>query len=93
MEPSGRGRHLKVPFFVRLRPPSRRQSGGTRRSRDAQQEGIVNVYSEATHGREFLDRAQDGLSADQIARATEIGRRLTIKEALDLARPQHLAAA
>jgi predicted ATPase/class 3 adenylate cyclase len=59
----------------------------------AQQEGIVNVYSEATQGREFLDRARDALSADQIARATEIGRRLTIKEALDLARPEHLAAA
>ena len=52
----------------------------------AQQEGIVNVYSDETPGREFVDRARAALSADDVARATETGRRLTIKEALDLAR-------
>jgi predicted ATPase/class 3 adenylate cyclase len=52
----------------------------------AQQEGIVNVYSEQTPGREFVDRARAALPMDQVARATEVGSRLTIKEALDLAR-------
>jgi predicted ATPase len=51
----------------------------------ASQEGIVNVYSDETPGRQFVDEARAALSADQIARATEDGRRLTIKEALDLA--------
>ena len=54
----------------------------------AQQEGIVNVYSDETSGREFVDQARAALTAEDIARATEIGRRLTIKEALDLARIQ-----
>jgi len=52
----------------------------------AHEEGIVNVYSDETPGREFVDRARQALSADEVARATEAGRRLTIKEALDLAR-------
>jgi predicted ATPase/class 3 adenylate cyclase len=52
----------------------------------AQQEGIVNVYSEQTPGREFVDRARAALPVDQVARATEVGSRLTIKQALDLAR-------
>ena len=52
----------------------------------AQQEGIVNVYSDETPGREFVDQARAALSADEVARAAEVGRRLTIKEALDLAR-------
>ena len=52
----------------------------------AHQEGIVNVYSDETPGREFVDRARAALPADDVARATEVGRRLTIKEALDLAR-------
>jgi predicted ATPase/class 3 adenylate cyclase len=52
----------------------------------AQQEGIVNVYSDETPGREFVDRARAALSADEVARATEAGCRLTIREALDLAR-------
>ena len=50
----------------------------------AHQEGIVNVYSDETPGREFVDQARAALSADDVARATEVGRRLTIKEALDL---------
>ena len=52
----------------------------------AHQEGIVNVYSDETPGREFVDQARAALSADDVARATEVGSRLTIKEALDLAR-------
>jgi tetratricopeptide (TPR) repeat protein len=52
----------------------------------AQQEGIVNVYSDETPGREFVDQARAALSADEVARATEAGSRLTISEALDLAR-------
>jgi hypothetical protein len=52
----------------------------------AHQEGIVNVYSDETPGREFVDQARASLSADEAARATEAGRKLTIKEALDLAR-------
>jgi predicted ATPase/class 3 adenylate cyclase len=52
----------------------------------AHEEGIVNVYSDETPGREFVDQARAALSADEVARATDVGRRLTIKEALDLAR-------
>ena len=52
----------------------------------AHQEGIVNVYSEETPGREFVDQARAALADEDVARATEIGRRLTIKQALDLAR-------
>ena len=59
----------------------------------AQREGIVVVYSDETPGRELLDRARAALAPDEVARATEAGRRLTIKEALDLARPAQAAAA
>ncbi len=52
----------------------------------AQQEGIVNVYSEQTPGREFVDRAKAALPMDRVAHATEVGSRMTIKQALDLAR-------
>jgi tetratricopeptide (TPR) repeat protein len=58
----------------------------------AREEGIVNVYSDETPGREFVDQARAALSADDVARATEVGRRLTIKEALDLAMLGHGAA-
>ena len=58
----------------------------------AQQEGIVNVYSDTTPGREFVDRARAALSPDDVARATEVGRRLTIKEAVDLARTAETAS-
>jgi len=50
------------------------------------QEGIVNVYSDETPGREFIEQARAALPAHDVARATEAGRRLTIKEVLDLAR-------
>ncbi|MGH2711690.1 MAG: tetratricopeptide repeat protein [Actinomycetota bacterium] len=52
----------------------------------ADQEGIVNVYSDEKPGREFVDRARAALSAQDVARATEVGRGLTIKEAIDLAK-------
>ena len=52
----------------------------------AQQEGIVNVYSDETPGRQYVDRARAALSADELNRATEVGSGLTIREALDLAR-------
>ena len=58
----------------------------------AHQEGIVNVYSEETPGRDLIEQARAALSADDAARATEAGRRLTIKEALDLVRTPQTAA-
>jgi fructose-specific phosphotransferase system component IIB len=38
----------------------------------ADQEGIVNVYSDETPGREFVDQARAALSADDVAKATEV---------------------
>ena len=52
----------------------------------AGQEGIVNVYSDETPGREFVEGARAALSAADVTRATELGRRLSIKQAMDLAR-------
>jgi predicted ATPase/class 3 adenylate cyclase len=52
----------------------------------AREEGIVNVYSDHLPGLEDIDRARGQLSEAQAAAATESGRRLTIGEALDLAR-------
>lgn len=52
----------------------------------AQGEGIVVVYSEETPGRELVDQARAALSAEDLAAATEAGRRLTIDQALELAR-------
>lgn len=43
--------------------------------------------SDETPRRELVDRARAALAPDLVARATEMGRRLTVKEALDLARP------
>ena len=51
----------------------------------ARGEGIVNVYSDETPGREFVDNARTQLSAEVVARATARGRQLTIKQALELA--------
>ena len=58
----------------------------------AHQEGIVNVYSDETPGRELVDQARAALSAHEAARVTEAGRRLTIGKALDLARTPQTAA-
>jgi hypothetical protein len=44
------------------------------------------LYSDETPGREYVDQARAALSVDEVARETEAGRRLTIEEALDLAR-------
>jgi predicted ATPase len=52
----------------------------------ARQEGIVNVYTEQSVGRDFIDGARAELSREDATSATEAGGRLTIKEALDLAR-------
>jgi predicted ATPase/class 3 adenylate cyclase len=58
----------------------------------AHQEGIVNVYSEENPGREFVEQARAALSVEDVARATELGRRLTITQALDLARSVNAAS-
>ena len=52
----------------------------------AQDEGIVVVYSDETPGRELVDQARAALSPEDLAKATETGRSLTIDEALALAR-------
>jgi predicted ATPase/class 3 adenylate cyclase len=52
----------------------------------ARQEGIAVIYSDETPGPAFVDRARAALSADEVARATAAGCRLSIKDALDLAR-------
>ena len=52
----------------------------------ANQEGIVVIYSDENPGRDFVEQARASLSDVDVARATEVGRRLTIKQALDLAR-------
>jgi hypothetical protein len=58
----------------------------------ARQEGIVNVYSDETPGREFVDQARAMLSDEVVASATEFGSKLTIGEALHLARLPHTTA-
>jgi tetratricopeptide (TPR) repeat protein len=58
----------------------------------AHEEGVVVVYSDETPGNDFVEQARAGLSPDELARATESGRRLTIEEALDLARSAPAAA-
>jgi hypothetical protein len=57
----------------------------------AHQEGIVNVHSDETPGRELVDQARAALSVHDAACAAEAGRRLTIGEALDLARTPRTA--
>jgi predicted ATPase len=53
----------------------------------AGEEGIVNVYGDNPVGRELIDRARASLAPEDVTRATEAGRRLTIAETLELARP------
>lgn len=57
----------------------------------AQQEGIAVIYSDDTPGRALVDQARAALPADEVARATDAGRKLTIKAALDLARTSRTA--
>ena len=52
----------------------------------AQDEGIAVVYGEDTSGRELIEAARAELSAEALAAATEAGRKLSIDEALALAR-------
>ena len=52
----------------------------------ANQEGIVVIYSDENPGRDFVEKARASLSDMDAARATDIGRQLTIKQVLDLAR-------
>ena len=59
----------------------------------AGQEGIVVLYNEDTPAREHVERAEAALSVEEVARAREAGRRLPIKEALDLARTPQTAVA
>lgn len=53
----------------------------------ASEEGIVNAYGDNPVGRELIDRAHASLPAEEVTRATEAGRRLTIAETLEMARP------
>jgi predicted ATPase/class 3 adenylate cyclase len=52
----------------------------------ARAEGIVNAYSPETPAGEFLEPARAALSEDEFAAAAAAGERLTVGEALDLAR-------
>src|SRR3954462_1647330 len=47
-------------------------------------EGIVNVYSEEDPGEGYVERARASLSAQDVALATEQGRRLTVAQAIKL---------
>jgi tetratricopeptide (TPR) repeat protein len=53
----------------------------------ADEEGVVVVYGAETPGSDLVEEARAALSPDELTRATELGRRLTIEEALALARP------
>ena len=59
----------------------------------AQEEGIVVAYSDETPGRDLVEQAREALSPEELASATESGRRLTIEEALGLARPARVPTA
>jgi len=59
----------------------------------AGEEGIVVIYSDGNPGREFVEQARASLSDVDVARATEIGRRLTVNQALELARNADAAPA
>jgi tetratricopeptide (TPR) repeat protein len=52
----------------------------------AREDGIVVVYGESGDGpgRDLIEQARSALSADDVARATEAGRRLTVADALKL---------
>jgi hypothetical protein len=50
------------------------------------EEGVVNVYSEGVLGHDIIERAKVGLAPDDLDRAVEEGRSLSVTAALDLAR-------
>ena len=53
------------------------------------EEGVVNVYSEGVPGHDIIERAKAGVAPDDLDRAVEEGRTLSVTEALDLARAAH----
>jgi len=59
----------------------------------ASEEGIVNAYGDNPVGRKLIDRARNSLTPEDVTRATEAGRSLTIVETLELARPANPAPA
>ena len=70
---------------VEHRPRRRRadrRGGGGLRSAGGHRQRLLRRDA----GTRFVEQARAALPADELARATEVGRRLTIKEALDLAR-------
>ena len=52
----------------------------------AGEEGIAVVYSDETPGRDLVEQGRAALSAEDLARATELGRKLTVAEVLELVR-------
>jgi tetratricopeptide (TPR) repeat protein len=58
----------------------------TAAERYAMEEGIAVVYSDDTPGKDLVEQARAALTDDEVARATEAGRRLSIAETLDVAR-------
>jgi predicted ATPase/class 3 adenylate cyclase len=58
----------------------------------ADEEGVVVVYGAETPGSELVEKARAILSPEELTRATESGRRLTIENALALAGPARTAA-
>jgi len=57
----------------------------------AQQEGVAVIYTEDTPGRSFVEQARAALPGDEVVRLTEAGRKLAIKDALDLVRTAQTA--
>jgi tetratricopeptide (TPR) repeat protein len=50
------------------------------------EEGVVNVYSEGVPGHDIIERAKAEVAPDELDRALEEGRTLSVSEALELAR-------
>jgi hypothetical protein len=57
----------------------------------AREEGIAVVYAEQPLAGEMVEQARAALSPADLERFTELGRRLTIEEALNLARTAQVA--
>lgn len=58
----------------------------------AHEEGLVNVYSTDQPGHGYVEEAKAELSADDLEQATSDGRRLSVKEAVELAKDLVLVA-
>ena len=50
------------------------------------QEGIVNNYGEGFQGNVYIDGAKNKLSIDELNKAIDSGRKLSLKDTLQLAR-------